>query len=43
MPEIGVITEQGDMGLGFNPLSPEDQKKVEKEVLGKDKNNDEKE
>ena len=25
---IGVITEQGDLGLGFNPLNPQDEKKV---------------
>jgi hypothetical protein len=25
---IGVITEQGDLGLGFDELSPEEEKKV---------------
>lgn len=37
--QIGVINEVGDMGLGFTPLSKEDQEKVESEVLndeGKD-------
>ena len=28
MSEYGVITEQGDLGLGFNPLSQKDQKVV---------------
>ena len=31
--QIGIINEVGDLGLGFNPLSEEDQKKVEAEVL----------
>lgn len=26
MPTIGVITEQGDLGLGFNQLNNKDQK-----------------
>ena len=26
MAEIGVITEQNDLGLGFDPLSDKDQK-----------------
>lgn len=26
MSQIGVITEQGDLGLGFNPISQKDQK-----------------
>ena len=25
-PQIGVITEQNDLGLGFDPLNPNDQK-----------------
>ena len=25
MSNIGMITEQGDLGLGFNPLSQKDQ------------------
>ena len=27
-PEIGVITEQGDLGLGFEVISESEQKKV---------------
>lgn len=26
MPEVGVITEQGDLGLGYDVLNEEDQK-----------------
>lgn len=26
--QIGVITEQGDLGLGFNPISSKDQKTI---------------
>ena len=29
MAEVGVITEQGDLGLGYTPLSQEEQKLVE--------------
>ena len=25
---IGVITEQGDLGLGFNPITDEEKKKL---------------
>lgn len=32
MSEFGVITEQGDLGLGFNPLTQEDQKVVNEAV-----------
>ena len=28
MPKIGVITEQGDLGFGFDPLSKKDQKQL---------------
>lgn len=35
MGPVGVITEQGDLGLGYNPLSEEDQK-VLKETAGKE-------
>jgi hypothetical protein len=28
--QIGIITEVGDLGLGFEELSNEDQKKLEK-------------
>lgn len=24
MPEVGVITEQGDLGLGYDPLTEKD-------------------
>ena len=40
MSQIGVITEQGDLGLGFNPLSQKDQKTLlesEKEKSEKEK------
>lgn len=26
MGPVGIITEQGDLGLGYNPLSEKDQK-----------------
>lgn len=29
--EVGVIQEQGDMGLGFEPITEEEQEKIEKE------------
>ena len=35
MGPVGVITEQGDLGLGYNPLSKEDQK-VLKETAEKE-------
>lgn len=28
MEEVGVITEQGDLGLGFNPISSEEAEKI---------------
>jgi hypothetical protein len=31
MAEIGVITEQGDLGLGWNPISEEESTKLQKE------------
>lgn len=31
-PEIGVITEQNDLGFGFDPLNPSEQK-IYKESL----------
>ena len=38
MAEVGVITEQGDLGLGYTPLSQEEQKLVEESAKnGKDK------
>lgn len=30
MSDVGVVTEQGELGLGFNPLSDEDKKKLKK-------------
>lgn len=30
MAEIGVIHEIGDLGLGFDPISEEEQSKIEK-------------
>ena len=27
--KIGVITEQGDLGLGFNPITDDEQEKIE--------------
>lgn len=32
MAEYGVITEQGDLGLGFNPLNPSDQQVYQEAV-----------
>lgn len=41
--EIGLITEQGDLGLGFNPLSEQDAKIVqENQSEQKDKDNGDK-
>jgi hypothetical protein len=42
MAQIGVITEQGDLGLGFNPLSDKEQQIVN-ESAKKEKENEEKE
>ena len=39
MPQIGVIQEQGDLGLGFNPVDPEQQALLEQSIK---KENDEK-
>ena len=30
MSEIGVITEQGDLGLGFDPVNETDQETIKK-------------
>lgn len=30
--KIGIITEQGDLGLGFDPISDEDQEKIEENL-----------
>ena len=37
--KYGAITEQGDMGLGFNPLNKEDNK-VYSEAVEKQQNKD---
>lgn len=29
MPSIGVITEQGDLGLGFEPITEEEREIIE--------------
>lgn len=46
MAQYGVITEQGDLGLGYNPLSKEDNKVVNESVRDsinkKENENDEK-
>ena len=41
MSNIGIITEQGDLGLGFDPLSQKDQELLkEQENLGNRDNED---
>ena len=35
MPGYGVITEQGDLGLGFNPVSEEEEEKIKKSEKNK--------
>lgn len=40
MPQIGVIQEQGDLGLGFNPVDPEQQALLEQ--VRKEKEDDKK-
>lgn len=30
MSKIGIITEQGDLGLGFDPISKKDSKAIKK-------------
>ncbi len=40
MPEIGIITEQGDLGFGFDPLNESDKTQYEKSQKDKeDKDN----
>lgn len=34
---IGVITEQGDLGLGFNPLTEEEKKAINESSEEEDK------
>lgn len=46
MAQYGVITEQGDLGLGYNPLNEKDNKVVNESVRDsinkKENENDEK-
>lgn len=35
--EIGVIQEVGDLGLGFEPLTEQEQKKIKEQKQEKDK------
>lgn len=42
MGNIGVITEQGDLGLGFNPLNNKDQKVVAEATKNQQNSNEEK-
>ena len=42
LAEIGVITEQGDLGLGYNPLSQEEQRLVEESAKNGKENEDKK-
>lgn len=39
MPEIGIINEIGDMGLGFDPLTESQQEKLKKESSENNKEN----
>ena len=32
MAEVGIITEQGDLGLGYDPLNEKDQKAISESV-----------
>lgn len=36
---IGVITEQGDLGLGFNKITEEEKKKLKQQESKNDKSN----
>lgn len=38
--KIGMITEQGDLGLGFTPISEEDLEKMKKNLNKKKKKED---
>lgn len=42
MPEIGVINEIGDMGLGFDPLTESQQEKLKESSENNKENKDEK-
>lgn len=37
-PQIGAITEQGDLGLGFDPLNSKDQNTYNESVNVKNEN-----
>lgn len=37
---VGVITEQGDLGLGFNPITPAEEKVLNEAKSEKEKNTD---
>ena len=39
MGPVGVIIEQGDLGLGYNPLSEEDQKVLKETAEKEEKEN----
>lgn len=39
MGPVGVITEQGDLGLGYNPLSEKDQKVLKETAENEEKEN----
>lgn len=39
MGPVGVITEQGDLGLGYNPLSEKDQKVLKETAEKEEKEN----
>ena len=42
MGNIGVITEQGELGLGFDLLNNKDQKAVEESTKNRQNSNEEK-
>ena len=39
MGPVGIITEQGDLGLGYNPLSEKDQKVLKETAEKEEKEN----
>ena len=43
MAQIGVINEIGDLGLGFEPLKEDDQKKFDENLKKKEEEKDQKE
>ena len=42
MAQVGVVTEQGDLGLGFDPLRPKDEKVYNESVERHEKEDKEK-